>query len=43
VADGRLVRVSQHEMITGSAFHVVWQKDRPLSGNAVKVRDWLVG
>jgi DNA-binding transcriptional LysR family regulator len=43
VADGRLVRVSQNEMITGSAFHVVWQKDRPLSGNAVKVRDWLVG
>jgi DNA-binding transcriptional LysR family regulator len=43
VADGRLVRVGAHEMVTGSAFHVVWQKDRPLSGNAVKVRDWLVG
>lgn len=42
VADGRLVRVSEHHVVTGSAFHVVWQKDRPLSGNAMKVRDWLV-
>lgn len=42
LADGRLVAMSDHEMITGSAFHVVWQKNRPLSANAVKVRDWLV-
>jgi DNA-binding transcriptional LysR family regulator len=43
IADGRLVRISDHTLITGSAFHVVWQKDRPLSANATKVRDWLVG
>jgi DNA-binding transcriptional LysR family regulator len=43
LADGRLVRLSDHVMITGAAFYVVWQKDRPLSPNVVKVRDWLVG
>jgi DNA-binding transcriptional LysR family regulator len=43
LADGRLVPMSDHVMVTGSAFYVVWQKDRALSGNAVKVRDWLVG
>jgi DNA-binding transcriptional LysR family regulator len=43
IADGKLVHMSEHEMVTGSAFHVVWQKDRALSPNATKVRDWLAG
>jgi DNA-binding transcriptional LysR family regulator len=42
IAEGRLTQVTQYAMHTGSAFHVVWQKDRPLSANAAKVRDWLV-
>jgi DNA-binding transcriptional LysR family regulator len=43
IADGRLVIVSDHTLITGSAFYVVWQKEGVLSANAMKVRDWLVG
>ncbi len=41
--EGRLVQITEYTMRTGSAFHVVWAKDRALSENAVKVRDWLVG
>lgn len=41
--EGRLVQITEYTMHTGSAFHVVWAKDRPLSANAVRVRDWLVG
>lgn len=43
VAEGRLIQVTNYVMHTGLAFHVVWQKDRPLSANAEKVRDWLAG
>ena len=43
LAEGRLTQITQWAMHTGSAFYVVWQKDRPLSANAAKVRDWLVG
>jgi DNA-binding transcriptional LysR family regulator len=39
--EGRLIQITEYAMNTGSAFHVVWAKDRPLSANAVKVRDWL--
>ncbi len=42
LTEGRLRQITEYAMSTGSAFHVVWQKDRPLSANAVKVRDWLV-
>jgi DNA-binding transcriptional LysR family regulator len=41
--EGRLVQITEYAMHTGSAFHVIWAKDRPLSANAVKVRDWLAG
>ena len=41
--EGRLVQITSYVMITGSAFHVIWAKDRPLSANAAKVRDWLAG
>lgn len=43
VVEGRLVNMTDHLMRTGSAFHVVWQKDRALTANAAKVRDWLIG
>ncbi|MFZ1773082.1 MAG: LysR substrate-binding domain-containing protein [Rhizobiaceae bacterium] len=42
LADGRLVALGGHEMTTGSAFHVIWRKDRVLGADAVKVRDWLI-
>lgn len=42
IASGLLVRVSDHSLVTGAAFHVVWPKGRELSGDARKVRDWLV-
>ena len=43
LAEGRLVDMTGHVMRTGSAFYVVWQKDRALSGDAERVRDWLMG
>ncbi|SDA67415.1 LysR substrate-binding domain-containing protein [Mesorhizobium qingshengii] len=42
LASGLLVRVTSHTMTTGKAFYVVWPKNRELSDNARKVRDWLV-
>lgn len=41
VASGLLVRVGDHALKTGGSFHVVWPKNRPLSENTQKVRDWL--
>jgi DNA-binding transcriptional LysR family regulator len=43
LGEGRLKQVTSYSMHTGSAFHVVWQKNRALSANAQKVRDWLIG
>ncbi|TIR45641.1 MAG: LysR family transcriptional regulator, partial [Mesorhizobium sp.] len=42
VASGLLVPVTDHVMSTGIGFHVIWPKNRELSDNARKVRDWLV-
>jgi DNA-binding transcriptional LysR family regulator len=42
VASGLLVPVTDHVMRTGIGFHVIWPKNRDLSDNARKVRDWLV-
>lgn len=41
LASGLLVPVTNHVMKTGKAFYVVWPKNRELSENARKVRDWL--
>jgi DNA-binding transcriptional LysR family regulator len=41
LASGLLVPVTDHVMKTGKAFYVVWPKNRELSDNARKVRDWL--
>ena len=43
LAEGRLVDMTGHVMRTGSAFYVVWQRDRGLSADAERVRDWLMG
>jgi len=31
----------QHVMTTGKGFHVAWPKNRALSADAVRVRNWL--
>ena len=41
LASGLLVRATDHAMTTGKGFHVIWSKNRELSDNARKVRDWL--
>ncbi|MES0001944.1 LysR substrate-binding domain-containing protein [Mesorhizobium sp. M0051] len=41
LASGLLVPVTDHVLRTGKAFYVVWPKNRELSDNASKVRDWL--
>lgn len=41
LASGLLVRLTGHTLKTGTSFHIIWQKDRALSANARKVRDWL--
>jgi len=41
LATGLLVPVTDHVLKTGKAFYVVWPKNRELSENARKVRDWL--
>lgn len=41
VEKGVLLRLTGHCLRTGVNFHVVWPKDRPLTGNVQKVRDWL--
>lgn len=41
LASGLLVPVTDHVMKTGTAFHIIWPKNRELSDNARKVRDWL--
>jgi DNA-binding transcriptional LysR family regulator len=42
VEKGVLVRLTDHSLVTGMNFHVVWPKDVPLSGAAQEVRDWLL-
>jgi DNA-binding transcriptional LysR family regulator len=42
VASVLLVPVTDHVMRTGIGFHVIWPKNRDLSDNARRVRDWLV-
>lgn len=42
VAKGVLVRLTDHALVTGKSFHVIWPKDRVMSGAALEVRDWLL-
>ncbi|PDQ18463.1 LysR family transcriptional regulator [Mesorhizobium sanjuanii] len=41
LASGLLVSATSHVMRTGTRFHIIWPKNRELSDNARKVRDWL--
>lgn len=41
LASGLLVRATGHTMTTGKGFHIIWSRNRELSDNARKVRDWL--
>jgi len=42
VAKGVLVRLTDHTLITGMEFHVIWPRDAQLSRAAQEVRDWLL-
>jgi DNA-binding transcriptional LysR family regulator len=41
VASGLLRKVTEHRLVTGAAFHVIWPKGRPLSSQSKLVLDWL--
>lgn len=42
VAQGVLVRLTDHALVTGMDFHVIWPREAPLSHPARQVRDWLL-
>lgn len=42
VNKGVLVRLTDHMLATGMAFHVVWPREAKLSRSALQVRDWLL-
>ncbi len=42
VQKGVLVRLTEHALNTGKAFHVVWPREAGLSRHAQQVRDWLL-
>lgn len=42
VAKGVLVKLTDHRLVTGNNFHVVWTADAQLPRAAREVRDWLV-
>lgn len=42
VQKGVLVRLTDHALLTGMNFHVIWPSDGALTPQAVAVRDWLI-
>lgn len=42
VDQGVLVRLTDHALVTGMDFHVIWPRDVALSRAALDVRDWLL-
>lgn len=42
VQKGVLVRLTDHALITGLDFHVIWPRDGALTPQAAAVRDWLL-
>lgn len=42
VEKGVLVRLTEHALVTGMDFHVIWPKDTALTRPAQEVRDWLL-
>jgi DNA-binding transcriptional LysR family regulator len=41
ITAGLLVRVTDHALVTGKGFYVIWQKGRDLTVPVRQVRDWL--
>jgi DNA-binding transcriptional LysR family regulator len=41
IANGSLVRLTDHVHRTGKSFNVAWSRDRDIAGNVALVRDWL--
>ncbi|MEQ8481036.1 MAG: LysR substrate-binding domain-containing protein [Hoeflea sp.] len=41
IASGLLHRVTQHSLVTGAAFHVIWPKGRTLTPQTSRVLEWL--
>ncbi|MDZ4087610.1 MAG: LysR substrate-binding domain-containing protein [Tabrizicola sp.] len=42
VGQGVLVRLTDHALVTGMDFHVIWPRDATLPRPALEVRDWLL-
>lgn len=42
VGQGVLVRLTDHALVTGMDFHVIWPRDATLARPALEVRDWLL-
>lgn len=42
VGQGVLVRLTEHALVTGMDFHVIWPREATLSRPAQEVRDWLL-
>lgn len=42
VGQGVLVRLTDHALVTGMDFHVIWPREATLARPALEVRDWLL-
>lgn len=42
IDQGVLMRLTDHGLVTGEDFHVIWPRDAALSRAALDVRDWLL-
>lgn len=42
IGQGVLVRLTDHALVTGMDFHVIWPRDATLARPALEVRDWLL-
>ncbi|MCY0093946.1 LysR substrate-binding domain-containing protein [Hoeflea ulvae] len=41
ISSGLVQKVTDHQLVTGAAFHVIWPKAKPLPPQAEMVLDWL--
>jgi DNA-binding transcriptional LysR family regulator len=42
VGQGVLVRLTDHALVTGMDFHVIWPREATLARPALEVRNWLL-
>ena len=42
ISSGLIVKVLPHSFVTGKGFYLIWPKNKTLSSQAKKVRDWIV-